>query len=139
MLETGEAIVIPDIGKEPLFLNKTGARPLDSRKGISFICVPVNVAGETIGVFSVDRLFDESVSPQEDLRVLTIVSSLIGQSIKLHQLITIEKEKLIDQNRQLQGELKNKYGIKNIVGQSPKSCSMICFKSSTVPFLSPSR
>ncbi|MBI1822403.1 MAG: nif-specific transcriptional activator NifA [Nitrospirae bacterium] len=120
VLETGEAIVIPDIGKEPLFLNKTGARPLDSRKGISFICVPVKVAGETIGVFSADRLFDESVSPQEDLRVLTIVSSLIGQSIKLHQLITIEKERLMDQNRQLQGELKNKYGIKNVVGQSPK-------------------
>ncbi|MHB8481403.1 MAG: nif-specific transcriptional activator NifA [Nitrospiria bacterium] len=120
VLETGEAIVVPDIGKEPLFLNKTGARPLESRKGISFICVPVKVAGENIGVFSVDRLFDESVSPQEDLRVLSLVSSLIGQAIKLHQLITIEKERLIEQNRQLQGELKNKYGIKNIVGQSPK-------------------
>jgi Nif-specific regulatory protein len=120
VLETGEAIVIPDIGKEPLFLNRTGARSLDTKKGISFICVPVKVAGETIGVLSVNRLFDESVLPQEDVRVLTIVSSLIGQAVKLNQLITIEKEKLIEQNRQLQGELKNKYGLKNIVGQSQK-------------------
>lgn len=120
VLESGEAIVIPDIGKEPLFLNRTGARSLDTKKGISFICVPVKVAGETIGVFSVDRLFDESISPQEDVRVLTIVSSLIGQAVKLNQLIAIEKEKLIEQNRQLQGELKNKYGLKNIVGQSRK-------------------
>jgi Nif-specific regulatory protein len=120
VLSTGEAIVIPDIGKEPQFLNKTGARTLESRKGISFICVPVKVAGETIGVLSVDRLFDESISPQEDLRVLTIVSSLIGQAVKLTQLIAIEKDKLIEQNRQLQGELRNKYGLKNIVGQSHK-------------------
>jgi Nif-specific regulatory protein len=120
VLETGEAIVIPDIGKEPLFLNRTGARSLDTKKGISFICVPVKVAGETIGVFSVDRLFDESISPQEDVRVLTIVSSLIGQAVKLNQLVAIEKEKLIEQNRQLQGELKNKYGLKNIVGKSHK-------------------
>ena len=120
VLETGEAIVIPDIGKEPLFLNRTGARSLDSKKGISFICVPVKVAGETIGVISVDRLFDESISPQEDVRVLTIVSSLIGQAVKLNQLVAIEKDKLIEQNRQLQGELRNKYGLKNIVGQSHK-------------------
>jgi Nif-specific regulatory protein len=120
VMETGEAIVIPDIGKEPLFLNKTGARSLESRKGISFIGVPVKVAGETIGVLSVDRLFDESISPQEDIRVLTLVSSLIGQAVKLNQLITIEKEKLIEQNRQLQGELRNKYGLRNIVGHSQK-------------------
>ncbi len=120
VLETGEAIIVPDIGKEPLFLNKTGARSLDSKKGISFICTPVKVAGETIGVLSVDRLFDETVSPQEDLRVLTIVSSLIGHAIKLHQLINIEKERLIEQNLMLQGELKSKYGLKNIIGQSPK-------------------
>jgi Nif-specific regulatory protein len=120
VLETGEAIVVPDIGKEPLFLNKTGARPLESRKGISFICVPVKVAGETIGVLSVDRLFDETVLPQEDVRVLTIVSSLIGQAVKLNQLVVIEKDRLIEQNRQLQGELRNRYGLKNIVGQSQK-------------------
>ncbi|MFI5305640.1 MAG: nif-specific transcriptional activator NifA [Nitrospiria bacterium] len=120
VMETGEAVVIPDIGKEPLFLNKTGARSLDTKKGITFICVPVKVAGENIGVLSVDRLFDESISPQEDLRVLTIVSSLIGQAVKLNQLITIEKDKLIEQNHQLRDELKNKYGLKNIVGQSQK-------------------
>ncbi|HXN07581.1 MAG TPA: nif-specific transcriptional activator NifA [Nitrospiria bacterium] len=120
VLETGEPIFVPDLGAEPLFLNRTGARPPESRKGISFICVPVRVAGETVGVISVDRLFDESVSLQEDLRVLSIVSTLVGQSIKSHELISIERENLIEQNLRLQGELKNKYGLKNIIGQSPR-------------------
>lgn len=121
VFETGEPIIIPDIGKEPLFLNRTRSRGDISRQNIAFLCVPVKVHGETLGVLSVDRIFAESsISFEEDLRVLTIVASLIGQAVKLHQIVKDEKKSLIEENIHLQQELKAKYRPSNIVGISKR-------------------
>src|SRR3990172_9225983 len=53
----GSPIVIPNIGDEPLFLNKTGARRMIKKENIAFLCVPVKFKDEILGVLSVDRLF----------------------------------------------------------------------------------
>jgi Nif-specific regulatory protein len=53
----GSPIVIPNIGDEPLFLNKTGARKTIKKENISFLCVPIKYKSEVLGVLSVDRLF----------------------------------------------------------------------------------
>src|SRR3990172_7816131 len=39
----GSPIVIPNIGDEPLFLNKTGARKMIKKENIAFLCVPVKL------------------------------------------------------------------------------------------------
>jgi Nif-specific regulatory protein len=117
VVEKGEPMIIPDIGKEPLFLNRTKARGDVKRQNISFICIPIKVKGETLGVLSVDRLFKAAdVSFEEDVRLLTIVSSLIGQNLKIHQMIERDKEKLLEENRELQSELKGKYKLDNVIG-----------------------
>jgi Nif-specific regulatory protein len=119
VVEKGEPMIIPDIGKEPLFLNRTKARGDVKRQNISFICVPIKLKGETLGVFSVDRLFkDADISFGEDVRLLTVVASLIAQNLKLHQMIEKEKEDLLEENRELQSELKGKYRLDNVVGTS---------------------
>src|SRR5208282_1677115 len=119
VVEKGEAMFIPDIGKEPLFLNRTRSRGDFKRQNISFLCVPIKIKGETLGVLSVDRLFkDADVSFEEDIRLLSIVASLIGQDLKIHRMIEKDKEKLLEENRELQSELKGKYKIQNVVGTS---------------------
>ncbi len=119
VVEKGEPMFIPDIGKEPLFLNRTKARGDIKRQNISFFCVPIKVKGETLGVLSVDRLFkDSDISCEEDVRLLSTVASLIGQNLKLHQMIEREKENLMEENRELHTELKGKYKLENIVGES---------------------
>src|SRR5579863_8543970 len=106
VVEKGEPMIIPDIGKEPLFLNRTKARGDVKRQNISFICVPVKLKGETLGVLSVDRLFkDSDISFEEDVRLLSVVASLIGENLKLHEMIEKEKEDLLEENRELQSEL----------------------------------
>lgn len=121
VVETGEPIIVPDVGKEPLFLNRTRSRGDISRENISFISVPVKVKGKTIGVLSVDRLFtDRSISLEEDVRVLTIVASLIGQAITIAKIIELERENLIKEKMTLQRELKTPYRFANIVYQSDK-------------------
>jgi Transcriptional regulator containing GAF, AAA-type ATPase, and DNA binding domains len=50
VIETGTPVVVPNVSKEPLFLNKTGARDL-AKEDISFICVPIKIGGETLARF----------------------------------------------------------------------------------------
>ncbi|MFN3505763.1 MAG: sigma 54-interacting transcriptional regulator [Caldimicrobium sp.] len=110
VVETGSPVVVPDIGKEPLFLNRTGAREIKKDK-ISFLCVPIKFKEEILGVLSVDRLFDENISYEEDLRVLEIVATLIAQVLKLYQAYYEEKSK----REELEYELKDKYRFQNII------------------------
>lgn len=121
VFESGEAIIVPDVGKEPLFLNRTRARGDISRENISFICLPIKIKGETIGVLSVDRLFpDKSISLEEDVRVLTIVASLISQAITTAKMVELDRKNIIKEKLSLQRELKSPYRFANIVFQSEK-------------------
>lgn len=115
VIEKRIPMVIPNIGKEPLFLNKTGARP--KKDGISFLCVPIEFKNEVLGVLSVDRIYSTELgSVDDDLRVLKIVASLIAQFVKLWESYEkVEKEK-----ESLKRELKGKYSIENIIGQSDR-------------------
>ncbi len=121
VMESGEPIIVPDIGKEPLFLNKTKARGNIAEQNISFICVPVKIHGEVIGALSVDRLFkDGTRSFEEDVRILTIVASLIGQAVKISRMVDEEKKTLIERNIYLQNELKTRHRLDNVVGRSKR-------------------
>ncbi len=115
VLEKKTPMVIPNIGKEPLFLNRTGSRP--EKDGISFLCVPIQFKNEVLGVLSVDRIYSKELGGvDDDLRVLEIVSSLIAQFVKLWESYEkVEKEK-----ENLKRELRGKYSIENIIGQSDR-------------------
>ena len=114
VMATGEPMIVPDIGQEPLFLNRTGARGKNiTHENIAFLCMPVKVYGETIGVLSVDRLFDDqTMSLEDDLRVLMIVASQVGQAVKVTEMVNQERQHLIERNQRLEQELQNKFGSK---------------------------
>ncbi len=114
VFQTGEPMIIPNIGKEPLFLNRTRARL--NKDNISFLCVPLKIEEEILGVFSVDRIFSEEIDLEEDIRVLNIVAALIAQYLKLYQLFNKEKA----EKERLSLELKKKYKLQNVVGISDK-------------------
>jgi Nif-specific regulatory protein len=120
VVEAGEPIVVPNVGNEPLFLNKTGARGDMKRSNISFICVPIKLDQKTIGALSVDRLFQENISFEEDVRLLTIISSMVAQAVRIQQMHEKEKEKLVNENILLKRELRKKFHPANIVGKSKR-------------------
>ena len=118
IFETAKPFYVPDVSREPLFLNKTQSRDLDKGK-VAFVGVPILLKGEPIGVLNVDRLFGEEVSAIEDIRFLTIVSQLIGQFVLLNRKVA-EREKLLRRrNKQLKDEISNRYNDFFIVGKSP--------------------
>jgi len=118
VVETGRPAVVPRISEEPLFLDRTGARKKLKKRDISFICVPIKIGREVVGALSVDRLFDEDVSFDEDVRLLTIIASLIAQAVRLRQTVKEERERLVEENVRLQAELEDRFKPSNIIGNS---------------------
>jgi Nif-specific regulatory protein len=84
---TGLPVVVPDIGQEPLFLNRTGSwRDLESAPR-AFIGVPVQDGRAVLGVLTVDRRM--GLGPVEfgrDVRFLTVISHLMAARVRLMQL-----------------------------------------------------
>jgi len=118
VIETGQPVVVPRVSDEPLFLDKTGSRKNLDKSDIAFICVPIKIGSEVIGTLSADRQSKETVSFEEDVRLLTIIASSISQAVRLRQLAQEELEKVRKENQRLQDALKDRYRPKTIVGNS---------------------
>jgi Nif-specific regulatory protein len=120
VIRHGAPLVIPDVGQDPRFLDPRTLRHEPPAQPIAFLAVPIKVGGETIGVLTADRLSEEKESLDKDLNVLSIVASLIGQTVNLQQRLAREREGLLAQTRSLQQALRGRYRLENIVGQSPR-------------------
>ena len=120
VIETGRPMAIPRLNEEPLFLDRTGSRSKVDKSKIAFFCVPIKDGARVIGALSVDRLFEESESPDEDVRLLSIISSLIAQKVAMLEQINKEREQLNTENIRLKKELGKKYSFSNIIGNSHK-------------------
>ena len=118
VVQTGKPAVIPRISDDPLFLDRTGARKRLKKTDISFLCVPIKIGKEVIGALSADRLFDKSVSFEEDLRLLSTIASMIAQAVRLRQTAQEEQQRLIEENLRLREELKDRFHPANIIGNS---------------------
>ncbi len=118
VVRTGQPAVVPHISDEPLFLDRTGARKDLTKEDISFICVPIKMGNEVVGALSADRLFEDGVELEEDVRLLAIIASMIAQAVKLRQAAQAEKRRLMEENKRLQSQLEQRFSPANIVGNS---------------------
>jgi Nif-specific regulatory protein len=113
IFETAKPFVVPDIRNEPRFLDKTRARSIEKAQ-VSFLGVPVMLQGQPIGVLTVDRLFDDHVSFDEDLEFLQVVAALVAQFVSLgHQFQDLRRE-----NAQLKSQVISAGKGPYIVGRS---------------------
>ena len=120
VVEKGEPIIIPRVGEDPLFLDRTRARGTIQKDKISFICVPIRIGGLTYGALSVDRVFSDEILLEEDLRFLSILASNVAQAVKIKRMVNDEKNRLRQENLFLKDKLRERYSTYNIVGRSNK-------------------
>ncbi len=122
VVATGEPIIVPQIGEEPLFLNRTRTRGDEQKKKSSFLCVPIKAGNQSIGALSIDRSYEHGFGSQseQDMRFLTVISSLISQTVQRIQAVNEEKKALNQENQQLKRELSAKNRIKEIIGNSSR-------------------
>jgi len=118
IFQSRSPFVVPDIHSEPLFLNRTGARPPFGKERLSFLGVPVLVHDKPVGVLSVDRLFGSDVSFEEDIRFLTVLATLIAQFLSLHEEIERKEARLQEENRSLKAKLHSLHDGHYIIGHS---------------------
>jgi Nif-specific regulatory protein len=84
---TGLPVVVEDIGREPLFLNRTGSRRDLEREPRAFVGVPVSDGRAVLGVLTVDRSHRNGPHAfGRDIRFLTIVARLVAARVRLMQL-----------------------------------------------------
>jgi len=118
-VRTGRTIGVPDISREPKFLDRTGARlGLKVTRKLSFMCVPIKLKDQVIGVLSVDKEFESDEQFRRDLQFLDIVSSSLAQAIRIHMMAEEVRKELEDRNIYLRSQLSRKYSFANIIGQS---------------------
>jgi Nif-specific regulatory protein len=122
VVATGEPIIVPQISEEPLFLNRTRARGNLSEQKRSFLCVPIKDGQNVIGALSVDRQYADGIDEQAntDLQYLTVLSSIIAQTVVRIQKVNRETEELHRENLKLKRELSEKNKINDIVGNSSR-------------------
>ena len=116
IFSTAQPFVIPDVSKEPLFLNKTRSR-LFQKEAIAFLGVPILLHGKPIGVLHADRLFGDDVSFEEDIRLLSIVATLISQLVSLNMQVRRREEEWRREKNPLKAGLEG-HGRSFMVGRS---------------------
>jgi len=118
VVATGKPVIVPHVADEPQFLDRTGSRRNLREKDLSFICVPIKLGKEVIGALSADRPFDDSISLEENVRLLSIISSMIAQAVRLRQKVQEERQRLLEENLQLHQKLQDRFRPANIIGNS---------------------
>ena len=118
VVESGEPIGVRDISQEPKFLGRTGAFRAGSEQ-MTFMAVPINLEGKVVGVLGGAKPFHGDKEFDQDMALLQIITGTLAQAVKIYQDAAAERERLLEENRMLKAELRERYNFDGIVGNSP--------------------
>jgi Nif-specific regulatory protein len=85
---------------------------------MSFICVPVVINDRTAGALGVTLPYRRERGYDQEVKYLGIVGSMIGQALRVHRLAEAERQRLLEENTKLRQELRERYDLSNLVGNS---------------------
>jgi Nif-specific regulatory protein len=117
VMQTGKPTIVPKVSEDPFFLNRF-ERWNVTKEELTFICVPISIGREVIGTISVDRPYDEKALVEEEMRILSIVASMIANDMRTRREGAIQRQLLENENLRLRHELEGKYRPENIIGNS---------------------
>ncbi|MBI9102306.1 MAG: sigma 54-interacting transcriptional regulator [Spirochaetales bacterium] len=118
VVQTEEPVIIQDISKDEEYLGRTRSEHTSIPDETAYLCVPIRIENKTIGTLGVERQKLPENSLYEDMKLLSIIGSMIAQAVKVRRRVQEEKERLTSENIRLQEELKNKFKPDNIIGNS---------------------
>ena len=120
VLKSGKAVVVPKVSQEPLFLDRTGVMREHRRsKGeLTFFCVPLFVDGKAVGALSLTTPYLAERDFDRDTKLLQIAASMVGMAMKVARLVAADRQRLLEENRQLREELQERYELRNLIGNS---------------------
>jgi len=81
--QTGVPLAIPNLGKEDLFLDRTGARRNLNRNELAFLCVPIMYDSRVVGILSADKGTQEVADLDREMAILSSVAELIAKAVHI--------------------------------------------------------
>jgi Nif-specific regulatory protein len=118
VVASGKPVIVPQVSREPLFLNRLEVYKKTGREDLTYVCVPVTVDNKTAGALGVALRYHKDRHYDQEVKFFGIVASMLGQALRVHRLIEAERQRLLDENLKLRQELRERYDIRNIVGNS---------------------
>jgi Nif-specific regulatory protein len=115
----GIQVIVPDVRAEPLFLNRTGGADQSPGVPVAMLVTPIRADRRTVGVLAVDCLNPgERRGFSDDLQLLKMVATLMGQALLLHRSVSAAHTSLQDEARRMDKMLKPRHQIEQVVGVS---------------------
>jgi Nif-specific regulatory protein len=115
----GIQVIVPDVRTEPLFLNRTGGADQSPGIPVAMLVTPIRADRRTVGVLTVDCLNPgERRGFSDDLQLLKMVATLMGQALLLHRSVSAAHDSLQDEARRMDKMLKPSHQIDQVVGVS---------------------
>ncbi|MDO8251685.1 MAG: sigma 54-interacting transcriptional regulator, partial [Rhodoferax sp.] len=115
----GIQVIVPDVHAEPLFLNRTGGADQSPGIPVAMLVTPIRADRRTVGVLAIDCLNPgERRGFADDLQLLKMVATLMGQALLLHRSVSAAHETLQDEARRMDKMLKPSHQIDQVVGVS---------------------
>jgi Nif-specific regulatory protein len=107
IIVTEMPLVVENMREDPLFESWASSEWGPEAGVVSFIGVPIKDRGHVIGTLTVDSEGADVPSPRfdGDVRFLTMVANLVGQTVRLHRLIARDRERMIEEQRLLEKRL----------------------------------
>jgi Nif-specific regulatory protein len=118
VVQTGKPVVVPQVSREPTFLNRAGQRRYSPTWEITFVCVPILIHRKPVGSLGVDLRFDKDRDYTRTLNFFGVVASMIAQAIQINCLIDADRRRLLEENVHLREELRERYDFSNLIGNS---------------------
>jgi Nif-specific regulatory protein len=115
--QRGTPTVVPRINDEPGFLHRAAGR-IERPDDVSFLCVPVLLDGASVGTLAVEIPQMPPEDAERMVKVLRISAAMISQAVRINRLVEGERQRLVEENTQLREELRERYELTNIVGNS---------------------
>jgi Nif-specific regulatory protein len=97
VFESGAPLTVPNLAREPRFLNRAVNRRREDMEGLCYYCVPIRSRDSVIGTLSAERQIrdeDPELRMLRDRALLEKVSSIISDSAKLRERILEEQFRL---------------------------------------------
>jgi Nif-specific regulatory protein len=119
VFQTGQLALIQNIDEEPTYLARAVDRTTLPDEAVSFIAVPIMIEEYPAGVLAVHRLRQRERPFRRDVALLQVLATLIGQVLRVNELVAERTAQLVSENQLLKNKLESKGARYGIMGQSP--------------------
>ncbi|WP_309384465.1 sigma-54 interaction domain-containing protein [Cerasicoccus frondis] len=120
VVATKEPVVVADITRWAINNGAAHAilEKLNLTEGVGLICVPLKFEDDVIGTLSIERRRNRNYGFEADLRLLSMISSIIAQAARLRQDAAEQIQSLRAENDRLQAEIANNFRPTGMIGNS---------------------